>query len=205
MKKISVTFLAILFSLSTFAQFMDMLRFNGGGMLSVQWDMAKPIGPMSDFVKNTSFKGVNIDYRHCYKNNIILGGRTGWNHFYENKGLTNIEDGNTTTYSRLVHKVNAIPIMLVADYMVNSDKFIPYVGIGIGAYYISSSITSNNLAAETNSAFYFGVSPEVGVTIPFIISNFGLNLGTRYNYALGAGNSSGYSWFSFGIGLSFMY
>lgn len=205
MKKVLITLTAILFSLSTFAQFRELLNYNSGGMVSIQWDIAKPVGPMSGFVKNTSFTGINFDYRHCYKNNIIIGGRTGWNYFYENKGLSNVKDGNSITYKSLNHKVNVIPIMLVVDYMVNSDKFIPYAGIGIGTYFINSYVSSNNVKTESVNSFHFGVSPEVGITIPFIISNFGLSLSTRYNYAFGAGSSSGYSWVDFNIGISFMY
>ncbi len=205
MKRTLIIVTVTLLSLSASAQFRDMLNLNSGGMFSVQWNIAKPLGSMDDFVKNTSFSGVSFDYRHCYKKDIIIGGRTGWNYFYENKGLTNVEDGTSTTYKPLNHKVHVIPLMLIVDYMVKSNKFIPYAGIGIGTYFINSSVTSNNVKTASSNTFHFGVSPEVGLTIPFIISNFGLNLSTRYNYALGAGSSSGYSWFDFNIGISFMY
>ena len=205
MKKILITLITIFLTSSIFAQFSELLRFNSGGLVSVQWNMAQPVGSMTDFVNNTSFKGINIDYRHCYKKNIILGGRIGWNSFFENKGLSNIEDGTTTSYTNLEHKVNAIPMLVVVDYMVRSDKFIPYAGVGIGAYFINSYVSSNNVKTTSTNSFHFGVSPEVGITIPFIISNFGLNVSTRYNYAFGAGSSSGYSWFDFNIGLSMMY
>ncbi|MBC8320276.1 MAG: hypothetical protein H8E34_06120 [Bacteroidetes bacterium] len=203
MKKVLIAFTVILLSSSLYAQFGELLRFNSGGIINVQWDMAKPIGSMSDFVNTNSFKGFNIDYRHCYKKNIIIGGRTGLNNFYENRGLTNIKDGSSTSYLPIDHKISAVPMMFVVDYLVKSEKFIPYAGIGIGAYFINSSVISTNTITE--NTFHFGVSPEVGITIPFIISNFGLNACTKYNFALGAGSSSGYSWFDFNIGLSFMY
>ena len=205
MKRVLIIIIVIFLSSSTYAQFKDVFNYNSGGLLSVQWNIAKPIGSMHDFVKNTSFSGISIDYRHCYKKNIIIGARTGWNYLYENKGLTNVEDGTSTKYKPLDHNVNVVPILIVVDYMVNSNKFIPYAGIGIGTYFINSSVNSNNVKTSSSNTFHFGVSPEVGVTIPFIISNFGLNLSSKYNYALGAGSSSGYSWFDFCIGLSFMY
>jgi len=205
MKKTLITLITIFLTSSIFAQFSELLRFNSGGLINVQWNMAQPVGSMTDFVNSTSFKGINIDYRHCYKNNIILGGRIGWNNFFENKGLSNIEDGTTTSYTNLEHKVNAIPMLVVVDYMVRSDKFIPYAGVGIGGYFINSYVESNNVKTTSTNSFRFGVSPEVGITIPFIISNFGLNVSSRYNYVLGAGSSSDYSWFDFNIGLSLMY
>jgi hypothetical protein len=205
MKKILITITFIIFTTSIFAQFGDLLRFNSGGMVNLQWNIAKPVGSMSDFVGNTSLSGFNIGYRHCYKNNFIIGGRTGLISFYEYLGFTNVNVDNTTTYSRVENRVNAVPILFIVDYMYNSDKLIPYVGIGIGTYFINTSTTSDNVTLKSNNSFHFGVSPEVGITIPFIVSNFGLNLSSRYNYALGAGSSSGYSWFDFTIGISFMY
>ncbi len=205
MKRTLIVVTVTLLSITASAQFRDLLNFNSGGMLGVQWNIAKPVGSMHDFVKNTSFSGISIDYRHCYKKDIIIGGRTGWNYFYENKGLSNVEDGITSTYKPIDHNVNIIPILVVVDYMPRSNKFIPYAGIGIGTYFINSTVSSNNVNTESSNTFHFGFSPEVGLTIPFIISNFGLNVNTRYNYALGAGSSSGYSWFDFCIGISFMY
>ena len=202
MKKILVIFIIILSTSSLFAQFGDLFSLNSGGMFSLQWNMAKPMGSMTDFVNNTSFTGINVDYRHCYKNNIIIGGRIGWNNFYENGKLLNLTDGQLTSYK---NTINTVPILFVIDYMVRSEKFIPYAGIGIGTYFINSYIKSNNVSSESTSSFHFGVSPEVGITIPFIISNFGLSLSTRYNYALGNSNTDSYSWFDFSIGVSFMY
>lgn len=96
-------------------------------------------------------------------------------------------------------------MLAIVDYMVRSDKFIPYAGVGIGAYFINTYVSSNNVKTESTSSFHFGVSPEIGITIPFIISNFGLNVSTRYNYAIKTGKSDSFSWFDFNIGLSLMY
>ncbi len=205
MKKVLFTFTIIILSSSLFAQFGELLRFNSGGLINLQWNMAKPVGSMSDLMTNTSFSGFNIDYRHCYKNNIIIGGRVGLNSFLESRNVITFDVANDISYGNIDYRINAVPIMFIVDYMFSSNKFIPYVGIGVGTYFINSSTVLNNSTTEKNSSFHFGVSPEVGITIPFIISNFGLSLSSRYNYALGAGTSSGYSWFDFNIGISFMY
>ncbi len=205
MKKTFFSVLLLLLGTSAFAQFGDLLHFNSGGLISAQWNMATPTGATSDFTNNSSFKGISVDYRHCYRNNFIIGGRTGWNRFYENKGLSDVENGTTNIYTRLEHKINAIPILLIVDYMVPSEKFIPYAGIGIGGYFISSSVSSDLIGTDYTNTFHFGVSPEVGITIPFIISNFGLNLSTRYNFVLKTAKTDNFSWFDFNIGLSFMY
>ncbi len=206
MRKIITTITVILLTVPIFAQFSNLLHLNSGGMVNVQWDISKPSNIMADFVGNTSFTGINIDYRHCYQNSIIIGGRMGWNHFYENRLTVIIENpDNTIALSHTKNTVNAAPILFVVDYMIKSDKIIPYAGIGIGTYYISSIISQDNITAESNNSFHFGVSPEIGITIPSILSNFGFNLSTRYNHAFGTEKVSSYSWFNFSIGFSFMY
>ncbi len=205
MKRLFIITLVIISSTTVFGQFADLLNFNSGGIIMVQWDIAKPIGQTKDFIKNTSFSGISIDYRHCYRNSFIIGGRTGWNGFYENKGISDLEDGSTTTYTRLENKINAAPILFIVDYMIPSDKFIPYIGVGIGGYFINSSVSSRIIGTQHTNSFHFGVSPEVGITIPFIISNFGLNISSRYNFVLKTAGTTNFSWFDFNIGLSFMY
>jgi opacity protein-like surface antigen len=206
MRKILITITAILITTSAFSQFADLLKFNSGGMVSLQWDISTPTASMANFVGNTSFSGFNIDYKHCYQHHIILGGRTGLDYFYENR-LEVIKEGADSTIS-LVHGKNAlkaVPIMFVVDYMIESDNFIPYAGIGIGTYYIGTSVSSNNVITESNNSFHFGVSPELGITIPSIFRNFGFNFSARYNYAFGTSKATAYSWFNYSIGLSFMY
>lgn len=202
MKKIVTIIASIIICSSSYAQ---LLSFNSGGLISVQWNMASPMGETNDFVSKNTLSGISIDYRHCYKKNIIIGGRTGWVGFYENTGLTDIENGTTATYERMENKINAAPILFIVDYMVPSDKFIPYAGIGIGGYFINSSVSSDIIGSQNTNSFHFGVSPEVGITIPFIISNFGLNISTRYNFVVKSSKTTNFSWFDFNIGLSFMY
>ena len=205
MKKILITVSFIILTTQIFAQIGDLLRFNNGGMVNLQWNIAKPVSSMSDFVGNTSLSGFNIGYRHCYRNNFIIGGRTGLVSFYDYLGFTNVKVDNTTTYRQLENRIHTVPILFIVDYMFRNDKLIPYLGIGIGTYFINKSSISDNVTLESNNSFHFGVSPEVGITIPFIVSNFGLNLCSRYNYAIKTGSSPEYSWFDFTIGISFMY
>jgi outer membrane protein len=206
MKKILISIVIIFISTSAFSQISRLLNFNAGGMINIQWDISKPMGSMTNFVNNTSTKGFNIDYRHCYQNNIIIGGRIGWNHFYENTLLV-IEDNidNTISIEHGKNSVNAIPILFVADYMIPSDLFIPYVGIGIGGYFMGTIVSQENITTVSNNSFHFGVSPEIGITIPSILNNFGFNMSTRYNHAFATKKASSYSWFNFSIGFSFMY
>lgn len=205
MKKLFVFILLFSTGIYANAQFRELLSFNSGGMLSVQWNISAPMGATKDFTNPVSMNGISIDYRHCYKNNFIIGGRTGWHSFFEDKGITAIKEGTTTTYTRQENKINAAPVLFVVDYMVPSQKFIPYAGLGVGGYFMMTSTFDNINGTQNTNSFHFGVSPEAGITIPFIISNFGLTISSRYNFVLKSSKTENFSWFDFNVGLSFMY
>ncbi len=187
----------LLFSLASFSQ--------TGSMWSLQWEAAIPMGNTKTQMEKNSYKGVSFEYKKCITPNILVGGHIGLNSFFEEKGASSIVFDNDTIYGNFDNSLRAIPIMLTAGYLLDTDKFIPYAGIGLGVYNIRGKSVTGINEYETENAWHFGLSPEVGITIPFIVSNFGLNLNTKYNLAIKTKNAPTHSWFSFGIGLSFMY
>jgi hypothetical protein len=177
-------------------------------MWSLQWDAAIPLGNTSSLcsqIEKNSYKGISLEYKKCIRENILAGARVGLNSFFEEKGLSSIVFEDDTIYGNFDSHLQTVPIMLTAGYLFKSNKFVPYAGIGLGVYYIRGKSVSSSMEYETENAWHFGFSPEVGITIPFIISNFGLNINTKYNMAVKTNNAPTHSWFSFGIGLSFMY
>lgn len=204
MKKVSILIFVFFYAFIANAQFREVISFNNGGMLSVNWNISSPSGEMKNMVEKTALSGISVDYRHCYKQNIILGARFGWNKFYEDKGLTLIQNGTTNNYIKQQNTVNASPVFLVVDYMFASQKFIPYAGIGVGGVFVNTKSVTSVGSSAVNS-FHFGFSPEVGITIPTIITNFGFNFSTRYNWVLKTSKTDNFSWFDFNIGVAFMY
>ena len=206
MRYIIFTLAFFITSSATYAQISNLLHINSGGMISIQWDISKASSPMNETVPNTSFNGFSIDFKHCYQHGVIVGARSGIDFFYQKKLLVIKEGADSTISIRHINNtINAVPIMLTFDYMLNSNKVIPYAGIGVGAYYILSKVTEENVTTQSNNSFHFGVSPEIGITIPSILSNFGFNFSTRYNYAFATSKAPSYSWFNFSLGFSFMY
>jgi len=197
MRSIFIIISVLFFSIQNFAQ--------TGSMWSLQWEAALPVGETRSLMKNNSYKGISFEYKKCFRQNIIYGGRVAYNSFYENKGLSTIEIDNTLVSGYFQNYMNIVPIMLTAGYLFNNRQLVPYAGLGVGTYYIQSKSITGSQTYITENAWHFGFSPEVGLTIPFIVSNFGLNLNAKYNYAVKTKNTPGHSWFSFGIGLSFMY
>ena len=204
MIRILLSLAIILTSFIANAQFREIFNFNSGGMASVQWNMSAPIGAMRNTVSTNTIQGISVDYRHCYRNNFIFGGRTGYHRFFEDKGKTNINNGSSV-YVRDENTITAIPLLFNVDYMVPSQKFIPYAGIGLGVYFMKTTNVTNISGTQNTNSVHFGVSPEAGITIPFIISNFGFSISTRYNFVLKTAKTDNFSWLDFNIGLSFMY
>ena len=201
----SILLIIVVFNVQSQSFFSELLQFNSGGMLSLQWNIGQPTGSMKDFTSKTSIAGINLDFKHCYRNGIILGGRAGWQNFNEDIGLSNVKTRTSATYTKEINKINVVPILVTADYLFNSNIILPYAGMGLGVFYVSQSTEINNVKTYSEKSFNFGISPEIGVTIPFIVSYAGMNINTKYNYAFGAGSSSGMGWFEFNVGISIMY
>lgn len=198
-KKIYLAVLITLISSTTFAQ--------GSGIWNFQWDMGIGTGSTSDFVGDFSVRGFALEGRGYVSENVTIGGRWAWDVFYENYGWTSetSEDGTTTLYGYNRHYMNAMPIMVTAHYTFNSDKIIPYFGLGLGTYYLE---TRNLLGIYyvQQKAWHFGLAPEVGVIIPFgQASNWGLNINVRYNWAAKTMETDQQTWINPSIGFSYYW
>jgi len=203
MKMIKKIYLAVLITLlSSTAAFSQ-----GSGIWNFQWDMGMGVGETADFVSQYSLRGFALEGRGYVTENITIGGRWAWDIFYENYGWTTekYNDGQTSVFGYKRHYMNTMPIMATAHYTFNSNKFIPYIGFGIGTYYIETRDMLGIYYLQED-AWHFGIAPEVGVIIPFgQTSNWGLNLNFRYNWAAKTKDTKQQTWINPSIGFSYFW
>ncbi len=203
MKMIKKIYLAaIIILLSSTAAFSQ-----GSGIWNFQWDMGIGVGNTADFVGAYSVRGFALEGRGYVSENVTLGGRWAWDVFYENYGWTTqkSEDGTTSLYGYSRHYMNAMPIMATMHYTFNSSKIIPYIGFGIGTYYLE---TRNMLGIyyTQQKAWHFGLAPEAGVIIPFgQTSNWGLNVNFRFNWAAKTKDTDQQTWINPSVGFSYYW
>jgi len=197
----SIIILSLLLSVNLFAQ--DFLT-------GLTYSFSVPTGETSDFISNTSFKGLSIDLRKFFSHNASVGFLVGWSAFEEetNEAISTTIGTVTGEQSRLI---NSFPVMITTHYYFGEGReFRPFIGIGVGMYYFyhqlehTLELLDNNL--ESNK-WHFGVAPEVGFV--YLLESVYAFLNVRYNYAFGVENeitkiSTAQSYLTFNIGFAFI-
>ncbi len=188
---------AILFSISTFGQ--------GGGVWNFDWNMGFPMGELKDFTDQPSFRGFSIEGQGYVTDNVTIGGFLGWNVFYENLGYVTIDYGNTTKiYGYERRYLNAMPLLATAHYYFTQSGIQPYIGVGVGTYYIESR-DFMGVYYEQGKDWHFGFAPEAGLVLPFGSGNAGMHVGFKYNVAAKTKDEQAYSWLGVNIGISYLF
>ena len=176
------------------------------------YPMSFALGETEEFVGSSSFRGFTIDGRAFIRDNISVGGMWSWEVFDEIKRGLDPEpvlddDGNVighisgTPYTYL----NSIPIMVNSHYYIgNTGGIRTYFGMGLGTVYVDERTDVGFITTQTKT-WRFGIQPEVGVYIPFGLTDTGANIGLRYRYATkGKDGTRTLSFVSLTVGLGFM-
>ena len=192
----SIIILYLLLSVNLFAQ--DFLT-------GLTYSISVPTGETSDFISNTSFKGLSIDLRKFFSHNASVGFLVGWSTFEEetNETISTIVGDVSGAQSRLI---NSFPVMITTDYYFGEGReFRPFIGIGVGMYYFYQQLKQVGENLESNK-WHFGVAPEVGFV--YLLESVYAFVNARYNYAFSAENeitknSTPQSYLTFNIGFAY--
>ena len=176
----------------------------GGGVWNFDWNMGFPMGETKDFIGQPSFRGFSMEGRGFVTENITLGGIAAWNVFYESSGWVTTQQDETKLYGYQRRYLNVMPIMMTGHYYFSQGSVQPYIGVGVGTYYIESR-NFMGIYYTQGKDWHFGVAPEIGVILPFSNSNTGVNLNFKYNYAAKTKNEQAYSWFGVNFGISYLF
>ncbi|MCH7963802.1 MAG: hypothetical protein IH852_07675 [Bacteroidetes bacterium] len=153
--KVIIT-LSFMLSANLFAQ--DLLT-------GLTYSISIPTGNTSNFISNTSFKGLSIDLRKFFSHNASIGFLVGWSTFEEetNKTISTFVGDVSGEQNRLI---NSFPVMITTDYYFGEGReFRPFIGIGVGMYYFYHQLEHILELADDNlesSKWHFGVAPEAG-------------------------------------------
>ena len=188
----------MLFGVSSFGQ--------GGGVWNFDWNMGFPMGDTKDFIGQPTFRGFSIEGRGYVTENITVGGIGGWSVFYENFGWVTedraVDNGQIYGYKR--RYLNVMPLMVTGHYYFSQGQIQPYIGAGLGTYYIESRDFIGIYYVQGKD-WHFGIAPEVGVVMPFGSGNTGMNINFKYNMALKTKNNPSYSWLGINVGISYLF
>jgi outer membrane protein len=176
------------------------------------YPMSFALGETEEFVGGSSFRGFTIDGRAFIRNNISIGGMWSWEVFDEVKrGLPPqpVEDDNGNVVGHISGTpytyLNSIPIMMNGHYYLGENGALrPYFGLGLGTVYVDERQDVGFITTQTKT-WRFGLQPEIGVFIPFGLTDTGANVSLRYRYATkGKEGTRTLSFLSLTVGLGFM-
>ncbi|MFK5856894.1 MAG: OmpW family outer membrane protein [Bacteroidota bacterium] len=200
MKKSKILLIGIfmmLFGVTSFGQ--------GGGVWNFDWSMGFPMGDMKDFTEQPSFRGFQIEGRSFVTANIAVGGMGSWNVFYENFGwTTQYTDDNKTIYGYKRRYLNVMPLMVTGHYYFGQNGIQPYIGAGLGTYYIESRDFMGIYYVQGKD-WHFGIAPEIGILMPVGMGNTGININFKYNMAAKTKEQQSYTWLGVNVGLSYIF
>ena len=177
---------------------------------TLSYTTASPAGDSKDFANNFSWLGFTVEGDWFVKRNISAGFILGWQEIYNEKGGDQFEFTNGTVTGRTYKHLGSLPMLARARYWTGSpgDKFHGFAGLGLGTYWMKQTVDVGIYTAD-ESNWHFGVAPELGF---LMVTGYGIGwtLNARYNYPVAAGDylsgsSKAWSYWGFGIGLSYTH
>lgn len=191
MKYISIFALVIIMSVSAGAQ---------SSFFGMTYDVSVPLGDTKEYTGDTQWRGFGLEGRWFTNKSTSLGFSWDWNVFHDVvAGTEQIKNGAVSGIQN--RTINAFPFLVTGHYYLKMGKSIkPYVGLGIGTYYIKRQLGLGIYALDTDK-WHFGFAPEIGLLFPFDLG-FHLHLKLRYNYALAAGDVAAQQYIGINIGFA---
>jgi outer membrane protein len=105
--------------------------------VSFGYRMAFPMASFRDYIKTTSFRGVQFDYKYFVNDNIAVGFQYHWNGFYENKPRQTYETEFGAITAEQFNFSYASSLLLGADYYIPTNVIVkPFIGVRLGTGYL---------------------------------------------------------------------
>jgi hypothetical protein len=178
---------------------------------TLSYTMAQPSGDASDFANNFSWLGFSVEGDWFIRDKISAGFIAGWQEIYKEEGQGSYTFSNgTVTGARVYKHLGSLPLLARARYWTGTpgDRAHAFAGLGVGTYWMKQTVDAGIYTADEDH-WHFGVAPEIGVLVKTGY-DIGWTLNARYNYPIStgdylAGKSASWSYWGFGIGVSYTH
>jgi hypothetical protein len=169
---------------------------------SLFYPMAFPAGDLSDYISNTSFRGINLEFGKQVKPNVIVEIETGWNVFYQEAPDQVYTEGTASISGKQFRYTNSVPILAGAKWILKSkNNLVPYAGrVGHNVFRRSTDLD----VCISTDAWQFCKRPELGITFQGRNGPAAM-LGVKYYSSFNSSDLDGQSFFTVNIGVVFPY
>ncbi len=172
---------------------------------NLQYSIGVPMGDTKEYISNTSFRGLLLEFEHITQSNIGIGIQFGWNTFYEEMPRSTYSLDNGAITSKQYRYINNIPIQLTGKYyFLNTTSSIkPFVGLGAGTNHLVKR-TDNGLYTTKYKSWAFALTPKAGLFLS--LNDFAsILLSLDYNTTFKTSDISQQNWLGINIGFSWEY
>jgi hypothetical protein len=165
--------------------------------IGVSWSLSVPTGDTRDFVKNVSWRGINLEYKGFFREDASWGFNAGYNVFAQDQDKTFVGENFAVTGNHHTY-INTVPLYLSGHrYFGNRRDGRFFVGMNAGTAWLEQRRTLG-LYEVKESNWHLGLAPEVGYNFPW--NSFLGFASLRFNYLLEAGDVPSQSWFELKLG-----
>ena len=177
-------------------------------LFKINYSLSTPSGNLVDFTDDFSFRGISAEYSYFFNEQFGIGGRAGFNHFFEeSNGVTSeqiqIGSSTLTVSGNQFRNFTVVPVMFKATYLhTNSTLFTPYASVGLGGIHAERSIEMGKYLIE-DSGWGFGFAPEVGILID--LNDILLTLSGAFNSSTGNEVIDSYAFYTLDLGLAWRF
>ena len=168
----------------------------------VSYQVGFPRGDTKDYIEKTSWRGLNLGYRHVIDEEVAVGVEIGSQLFYEYKEYDTYTRGTASLSGTQYRYSWNTPITAHVDYVLNEGKDIrPFIGMGLGALY-AYRVTDFGMYRITQDPWQFVMVPEVGVSC-YMSGGSALLVSAKYFAAFDAEGVGGQSYLGVNVGILF--
>ena len=183
-----------------------------GGLWTYTYDIAFGTGETSDFIGQTSFRGMSITGQSFISEHISLGGQFTWNTFYEKLDnelaefdfIDDDEDRVTgALYGTQFRYINSFPLLVTAKYFNKNpvfENFSVFGGLGAGTTIIKRRLEIGIFSAD-ETKWHFTLAPEAGLVYG-LGEGFKFFLSGQYFYSFKTSETPSHSHFSLHLGFA---
>lgn len=171
---------------------------------TLSYSVGFPVGDLSDFISNESWRGISLDFRKMVNPNVGVGFSVGWNVFYEEFAKETYTIDNISLTGKQWRYSNHVPMYVNPTYFLKPGEDVnPFFSLGIGTIYTRRN-TDMNLYTVEQEAWNFALAPEVGFQYA-IDEATALSVSGKLNYGFKSGDiDADQSFFTLNVGFSFI-